>query len=217
MMTGTRPPSYFRARIDVFRDEIALAGSGDADIALLRNGVMRDKAREEELIQAKLQQQEYPDTPLVLSELCCFNTWFAMHPEKICGDEVITTSREFPLSVKGDQSWIENTINHAIGEDRLLLPVPFEWTLKYSDSTDPDFDVEYTNGTYTARIYQGGVHFNLTIYQDETVLENTTYTDLAPANIRLMEFMKEHRGKQASKSLELEALALELELQITEL
>ena len=210
-------PMYYRARLDVFRDLIAQTANTDPDIALLRNGVMREKAKEEMLIQARLQVQNYPNTPLSLLEQCSFNNWFAMYPEKICGKEVITSSREFPLSIKGDKTWIENTINHALGEDRLILPVPFEWTIKYFDPTDPDFDVEYTNGQFTARIYQGGIDYNLQITEGDQMVENINHRELSDANLQLMHFMKDNRGKASSKTLELEALALELELQFTNL
>jgi hypothetical protein len=217
MDSFSQQPMYYRARLDVFRDLIAQTPSSDPDIALIRNGVMRDKAKEEMLVQARLQQQNYPNTPLSLMEQCSFNNWFAMYPDKICGKEVITSSREFPLSIKGDKTWIENTINHAIGEDRLILPVPFEWAIKYFDPTDPDFDVEYTNGKYIARIYQGGIDYNLQITEGDQMIENINHRELSSANLQLMQFMKDNRGKESSNTLELEALALELELQFTNL
>lgn len=209
--------AYFRARIDVYREQIAASTANDPDLVLLCNGVMREKYQEENLVIEKLANKDYPNTPLVLSELCQFNTWFSMHSEKVCGEEVITTSREFPLSIKGDRSWIENTIHHAIGEDRLILPVPFEWTLKYFDPSDEDFDVEYSNGQYVARIYQGGIDYNLRITEGDTVIENSNHRHIGPANFALMHFMKAHRGISSSKTLELEALAQQLEQKLTTL
>jgi hypothetical protein len=150
-------PMYYRARIEVFREAIAKAQNDDPDLPVLRNGVMRNKATEETLCEARMKEKEFPNSPLSLVEICSFNTWFAQHPEKVCGEEIITTSREFPISIKGDRTRIENTIGHGIGEDRLILPVPFERTKKYNDA------------------------------------------------------------KTSSTTLELEALALELELQMTEL
>jgi hypothetical protein len=43
------------------------------------------------------------------------------------------------------------------------------------------------------------------------------FRDIRDANVHLLNFMKANRGKASSKTLELEALALELELQMTEL
>jgi hypothetical protein len=99
----------------------------------------------------------------------------------------------------------------------LILPVPFEWSIKYFDASDPDFDVEYTNGEYNARIYQGGVDYNLQIHKGDYIEDNVNFMDIRDANLHLMNFMKAHRGMASSKTLELEALALELELQMTEL
>ena len=208
---------YWRARLEVFREAIAEAQNDDENLPLLRNGVMRDKNKERSICEARMREKEFPNSPLTLMETCSFNNWFAMHPEKVCGEEIITTSREFPISIKGDRTWIENTIGHGIGEDRLILPVPFEWTIKYFDSTDPDFDVEYTNGEYSARIYQGGVDYNLQIHKGDYIEDNVNFIDIRDANLHLINFMKTHRGTTSSKTLELEALALELELQMTEL
>ena len=99
----------------------------------------------------------------------------------------------------------------------MILPVPFEWSIKYFDASDPDFDVEYTNGVYNARIYQGGLDFNLQIHKGDYIEDNVNFRDIRDANLHLMNFMKVHRGQASSKTLELEALALELELQMTEL
>ncbi len=210
-------PMYYRARLEVYRDAIAQAQNDDPDLPLLRNGVMRDKARERNLCEAKMKEKEIPNTPLTLIETCSFNNWFAMHPEKVCGEEIITTSREFPISIKGDKTWIENTIGHGIGDGLLILPVPFEWSIKYFDAEDPDFDVEYTNGEFTARIYQGGVDYNLQITKGDYIEDNVNFREIRDANVHLLNFMKANRGKASSKTLELEALALELELQMTEL
>jgi hypothetical protein len=33
-----------------------------------------------------------------------------LHPEKVCGQEVITTSKEFPVTIQGDKAQILSTI-----------------------------------------------------------------------------------------------------------
>ena len=40
------------------------------------------------------------NSPLNFVEITTLNTWFAMHPEKICGDEFVSTSINFPLQIK---------------------------------------------------------------------------------------------------------------------
>ena len=80
---------YWRARLEVFREAIAQAQNDDPDIALLRNGVMRNKATEEMLSEARMKEKEFPNSPLSLVEVCSFNTWFAKHPEKVCGEEIL--------------------------------------------------------------------------------------------------------------------------------
>lgn len=64
--------------------------------ALLRNGVYYDQ----KAIEEKAKSKPYPQTPLSFTELCTFNTWFVLHPEKVCGQEVITTSKSSQLRFK---------------------------------------------------------------------------------------------------------------------
>ena len=97
-------PTYLRARMDLIREK--LAGANDMQAALLRNGVFYDN----KAIQQKAKAKEYPQTPLSFTELCTFNTWFVLHPEKVCGIEKTTSSKEFPVTIQGDKSKIISTI-----------------------------------------------------------------------------------------------------------
>lgn len=97
-------PTYLRARMDLIREK--LAGANDMQAALLRNGVFYDQ----KAIEQKAKSKAYPPAPLSFTELCTFNTWFVKHPEKVCGQEVITTSKEFPVTIQGNKSKILSTI-----------------------------------------------------------------------------------------------------------
>jgi hypothetical protein len=97
-------PTYLRARLDLIREK--LAGANDMRAALLRNGVYYDNKS----IEQKAKSKQYPQTPLSFTELCTFNTWFVLHPEKVCGQEVVTSSKEFPVTIQGDKSIILATI-----------------------------------------------------------------------------------------------------------
>lgn len=97
-------PTYLRARMDLIREN--LSSADDMQAALLRNGVYYDQ----KAIEEKVKSKPYPQTLLSLTELCTFNTWFVLHPEKVCGQEVITTSKEFPVTIQGDKSKILTTI-----------------------------------------------------------------------------------------------------------
>jgi len=110
----SKTPSYYRARIaaieelmasiDVDRDE------KNNDRVILRNGVFPTGYDEETIVAEKLSKQKFSDNPLDFDEITRFNTWFAMHPDKIAGTQHITSSREFPISIKGSQEDIVNTI-----------------------------------------------------------------------------------------------------------
>lgn len=53
--------------------------------------------------------------PLDLVESMTLDTWFYQHPEKLCGREVLTTSREFPLTVKGTREDCERVFTQCLG------------------------------------------------------------------------------------------------------
>ena len=97
-------PTYLRARMDLIREK--LAGADDMQAALLRNGVFYDN----KAIEQKAKSKAYPPAPLSFTELCTFNTWFVLHPEKVCGIEKTTSSKEFPVMIQGDKSKILSTI-----------------------------------------------------------------------------------------------------------
>jgi hypothetical protein len=110
-----RTPSYYRARIEVIRElvstmEVDRMEKGN-DIILLRNGVFPKRFNEVELIRKKLAESTFSNSPLTFSELTRFNTWFSMHPGKVCGKEIVTTSIEFPITIKGSREDIMNTIH----------------------------------------------------------------------------------------------------------
>ena len=99
-------PTYLRARMDLIREKLSISDVNDMQTALLRNGVFYDAKQIEQKAKASI----YPSTHLSFTELCTFNTWFVLHPEKVCGQEVITTSKEFPVTIQGDKSKILATI-----------------------------------------------------------------------------------------------------------
>jgi hypothetical protein len=97
-------PTYFRARLDLIREK--LTSATDMQAALLRNGVYYDQ----KAIEQKAKSKQYPQTPLSFTELCTFNTWFVLHPEKVCGIEKTTSSKEFPVTIQGDKTQIISAI-----------------------------------------------------------------------------------------------------------
>lgn len=97
-------PTYLRARLDLIREK--LTSATDMQAALLRNGVYYDQKS----IEQKAKSKAYPQTPLSFTELCTFNTWFVLHPEKVCGQEVVTSSKEFPVTIQGDKAQILSII-----------------------------------------------------------------------------------------------------------
>lgn len=128
-----RKPSYYRARITAINSLINQVNEAIAydeskgntenikenefNRSLLRNGFvypgnLRFPSFEKlgkDTIQ-ELRNHKYSDDPLTFQELTKYNTWFAIHPEKIAGREEATTSREFPVTVKGSKEQIIATL-----------------------------------------------------------------------------------------------------------
>ena len=52
---------------------------------------------------------------LDLVENMTLDTWFYQHPDKVCGKEVLTSSREFPLAIKGNSDDCEKVFTQFFG------------------------------------------------------------------------------------------------------
>lgn len=103
-------PSYFRARLEALHH---YASQGGDNVVLLRNGFVPDALKKE--FEINLKNREVKDErQLQFDEVTRFNTWFAMHPEKVCGIETVTTSIQFPITIKGN-------ITSAVKQIRELL------------------------------------------------------------------------------------------------
>ncbi len=211
----TNSPKYLRARIDMFRDVLSKVDAKDFNTSLLRNGVYPKDRDEESLVNVYLKQKDYSNEPLSFSELCTFNTWFARHPEKICGTEEYTTSREFPITINGGIVEIISTLTYALGDLQLILELPGDWIIKMFDPEDEDFFVQYACGKYMIQVFTHGVDYNFQIHNGDFILENINYMSISDVNEHALKFMNEHpvSGTRLSE-LEIEALALELEMQI---
>jgi hypothetical protein len=126
---------------------------------------------------------------------------------------VVTSSREFPITIKGDETWIVNTLSHALDDFQLLLELPGDWRIDYFDPSDEDFFVDYRRGTYKIQIFTHGVDYNFQIHNGDFLLENINYRYIEDANAHALRFMQSNSNSDTNLStLEIEALALELQL-----
>ena len=129
---ASKTPAYFRARVNVLEailgvvsgmiiDEgnIAELKKKDQAINLLRNGVFPLDYNEEELVENYLKKNlvTLQESELSFTELSTYNTWFNLHPEKVAGKEIITTSRAFPVSIEGTREDIERTIRGGVKKE----------------------------------------------------------------------------------------------------
>jgi hypothetical protein len=114
---------YWKARLDAIMRLIKEEKGGDRTLknnnsVLLRNGIIPKDMRSRFQKVFNKYNKEWIKTgntqQLSFSEITRFNTWFEMYPEKVAGNEIVTTSREFPVSIKGTKQDILNTINKTL-------------------------------------------------------------------------------------------------------
>lgn len=114
--------SYYRARILAIREVLSRYTGRKEKLTpeeLLKYGYIHEDIREE--IEQEIADTEVSNAPLSFTELCSFNTWFAMHPHKICGEELLTTSLEFPITIKASKEQIIQTITPPTTNARIRL------------------------------------------------------------------------------------------------
>ncbi|ELR71722.1 C-5 cytosine-specific DNA methylase [Fulvivirga imtechensis AK7] len=128
-----REPDYYRHRMEfidhlILKYNLQLREETDPkrmkaierNIRVLRNGVFpedyEDFAYEHSipLIDERVAKITFGNDPLTFEEITKYNTWFEIHPEKVAGTEWITTSRDFPISIKGTKQDILNTIRQGM-------------------------------------------------------------------------------------------------------
>lgn len=124
-------PSEWRARIAALhylreqynRDLKSATPSAKEDlergITLLRNGVFPEGIDQDEIRLLVTMYKEFSNTPLSTTELLTFNTFFEMNPGKVAGQQVLTSSRDFPLTVSGTRDDVEKAIDKTLEQDPL--------------------------------------------------------------------------------------------------
>ena len=202
-------PAYFRARSALFLELIAAHEAKGPLLPLLRNGVLPPDMDTGAAVRTLMAQRAFPGHPLGFAELCAFNTFFALYPEKVCGVEALTSSREFPLTIKGDRQDVERTIGLAL-DPRLLLPPPAPWRIHAFESDGGTFEVEYRAGAKQVLLTDNGEHCRTESYEEGQLLQERHFPDAQGANAYLLTYM----GHTSPPLDTLEALALQLEPQL---
>ncbi|HSZ72484.1 MAG TPA: SNF2-related protein [Cytophagaceae bacterium] len=112
--------SYLRSRILFIKEQLKQSGEvlSEEERKLLRYGVIKDEDKYTSDIEKFAKTNTLSNEPLSFSELTSYNTWFTMHPEKVCGKEIITTSRQFTLSIKGTKEDIIQAIHNSIAPSK---------------------------------------------------------------------------------------------------
>lgn len=130
-----KTPAYYRARLNLIagliKSEPDERDKVNNNNVLLRNGliptaVLNGKT-EEQAVTGMLNKVNYSNAPLTFTEKCTWNTWFVMHPEKQAGTEIITTSIQFPITIKGTQQGIIDVLTPVINE-KMDKKQPWEMT-----------------------------------------------------------------------------------------
>lgn len=86
----------------------------EQQIALVRNGVFPEGFDQDEVVRRVEKNQSFSNEPLTTTELMTFNTYFYINPNKIAGQEVIASSRDFPVSIAGNREDVEKAIDQTL-------------------------------------------------------------------------------------------------------
>lgn len=203
-------PSYYRARLDVLG--VLRQSADDAEQALIRGGVFPPKYDKEALISEQLLNHSYSVEPLTFVELTSGNTWFELNPELICGQEVLKTSREFPLQIKGNRQQIEQVFRTNSVH---WIPIPLiGWSVK---GMEPDM-LSFQKGDL--RVFaeaSGNDTILITAFDAQGVEQSFNATEQTIHQTLHSVFSSLEQTTGNSTELELEALALEIELQLLNL
>lgn len=120
----TKSAKYIRARLAVIEELLSSGTLTEHETTVLRNGVFPESIDEDSLVKDYLKENSVYSSKLSFLELCRFNSFFSLNPKKIAGKILITSSREFPISVKGSKKDIVSTI------EKTLSSSDFEFKLK---------------------------------------------------------------------------------------
>lgn len=111
-------PAKCRSRIRALRAWIAACppdkpGEKGSNKKLLLYGVVPEGYDLEGWMKDDIDAEE--NEPLDLIENIMLDTWFYQQPDKVCGKEVLTSSREFPLTIKGNREDCEKAFAKFLG------------------------------------------------------------------------------------------------------
>lgn len=97
---------------------------------LLKNGYVHPSIQDQfEQTVSELKNQ-VSDAPLSFTETASLSTWFDIHPEKIAGKEIVTTSLFFPIKVEGSREEIEKAITGGTSDITPSKPKDIKLKLK---------------------------------------------------------------------------------------
>jgi len=113
-------PACLRARISAINKLLEELPNDSAERNLIRNGVIPEKLENKfkTLVDFEYKLTFSLNEPLTFREITSFNNWFVLHPKKICGKEIISSSRDFPVTIKGNKDDVIKTIR---GKDASIL------------------------------------------------------------------------------------------------
>lgn len=207
--------SYLKRRIQFIREQLPKAK--EQNEVLLRNGVIPENLKDE--LKELENTAEDSNEPLTFLEYTSYNTYFEIYPEKVLGKEVITTSREFPITIKGDAEIIEKKLYKQFLMGIIIIPLPIGWRV-YSVNPSP-LRIEYAstqNDLLRIDDFEDKT-FALFHFKDGVLKASHRYDSLQLVNYHIItdHFRIQIKPQPRISDLELielEAIALEIELQL---
>ena len=113
-INGIQDNTYWRARLNLIQQTLPMLD--DKERRLYSNGFIPTKHIKSFDKQTQNLSKEQSNEPLSFAELTSYSTWFAMHPEKIAGQETEASSIQFPIKLKGNKKDIEKMFASVFGD-----------------------------------------------------------------------------------------------------
>ncbi|MCR9171908.1 MAG: DEAD/DEAH box helicase [bacterium] len=88
----------------------------EIEIRALQRGFIPERFDQDQEIAKILTEANISNEPLSFVELTRYSTYFAMHPDHVAGTEKITTSQAFPVTVKGSETTVKETIEAQLNK-----------------------------------------------------------------------------------------------------
>lgn len=158
----------------------------EIELRALRRGFVPERFELDKQINELLSKQTISNVPLSFLELTRYSNYFAVNPDHVAGEEKLTTSKLFPVTINGSESTVRQTIEAQLNtsNDMELEALALELELGLFDfGFDNPQTTSPINGTTLGDLVRSDIDNNTDIIR--TVLEKSKKQEQAKDSDKL--------------------------------